>query len=59
MLCPNRHSEEPTVMVRIGHAFSYKEGKPYGIMYQFKCPICHSVLRVEMSIIYYKEGKTK
>ncbi len=55
--CPTPHGREPTMMVDEGHGWSYKDGKPVRIMYQFQCPICGTVLRTELPIIYYKEGK--
>ena len=57
IFCPNKHTKGPVVMELTGHSWSYKNGKPAKLLYQFKCPKCGAVVRTELPIIYYKEGK--
>lgn len=57
IFCPNQHTKGPVVMELVGHSWSYKNDKPTKLLYQFKCSKCGAVLRTELPIIYYKEGK--
>lgn len=57
ILCPNFHGKKPTVMVLKGYSWSYKNGKPVKILYEFRCLKCGAVIRTELPIIYYKEGR--
>ena len=59
ILCPNSnaHGREPTVMELKGYSWSYKNGKPAKMLYQFKCPKCDAILRTELPVIYFRGGK--
>ena len=57
IFCPNQHTKGPTVMKLVGHSWSYKNGKPARLLYQFKCPKCDAILRTELPIIYFRGGK--
>lgn len=57
IFCPTHHDKKPTVMELEGYNWSYKNGKPVKILYQFRCPKCRAIVRTELPVIYYKEGK--